>query len=262
MAFGMTGDERAALDSHARAILAACPNVGSFIRRGLSGDHERETLVYLRTALDPAPVVTRAGEFWACSKPLASGSGATASDPATSSPSSAPNVTATSIAYWAAMSSAVVQPLNLLFSRDAIAAQLAAVKAKVLFAPPPGAPGGLHEKLEGIAARGAERRTDRRPADGRTRRLRRRDACSRPPAREPRNAPAPTRSPRSCRPAARPASPRSCRSPIATSSPRRLPRCSPLDLRPEDRFLHSAAAFPRRRRLLLEPRLRSASAQR
>ena len=34
MAFGMNGDERAALESHARAILEACPDVGSFIRRG------------------------------------------------------------------------------------------------------------------------------------------------------------------------------------------------------------------------------------
>ena len=53
----------------------------------------------------------------------------------------APNCTATSVAYWAATSSAAVQPLNLLFTREAIAAQIAAVGAKILFAPPPGAPG-------------------------------------------------------------------------------------------------------------------------
>ena len=64
----------------------------------------------------------------------------------------APNCTATNVAYWAAMSSAAVQPLNLLFTREAIAAQVNAVKAKILFTPPPGAPGGLYEKVEGLQA--------------------------------------------------------------------------------------------------------------
>jgi fatty-acyl-CoA synthase len=62
----------------------------------------------------------------------------------------APHCTATAVAYWAAMSFARVHPLNLLFSRDAVAAQLAAVRSKILFTPPPGAPGGLHEKVEGL----------------------------------------------------------------------------------------------------------------
>jgi fatty-acyl-CoA synthase len=62
----------------------------------------------------------------------------------------APNCTATSIAYWAAMSAAAVQPLNLLFTREAIAAQVNAVKAKMLLAPPPGTAGGLYEKVDGL----------------------------------------------------------------------------------------------------------------
>ena len=61
MAFGHSREERAELDARALAILEACPDVGSFIRRGLGADSGRETLVYLRTALDPAPVVTPAG---------------------------------------------------------------------------------------------------------------------------------------------------------------------------------------------------------
>ena len=48
------------------------------------------------------------------------------------------------------MSSATVQPLNLLFTREAIAAQLHAVKARILFTPPPGASGGLYEKADGL----------------------------------------------------------------------------------------------------------------
>ena len=35
MAYGFTAEERAELDDRARAILEACPDVGTFIRRGL-----------------------------------------------------------------------------------------------------------------------------------------------------------------------------------------------------------------------------------
>ena len=63
MAVAYTAEERDGLHAKARAMLEACPDVGSFIRRGLGRDPEAETLVYLRTALDPAPVVTKAREF-------------------------------------------------------------------------------------------------------------------------------------------------------------------------------------------------------
>ena len=48
------------------------------------------------------------------------------------------------------MAAAALQPLNLLFTREAIAAQVSAVKAKMLLVPPPGVPGGLYEKVEGL----------------------------------------------------------------------------------------------------------------
>src|SRR5271166_6349228 len=63
MGIAYTAEERKALNATAQDILDAHPDVGSFIRRGLARDPEAETLVYLRTALDPAPVVTRAREF-------------------------------------------------------------------------------------------------------------------------------------------------------------------------------------------------------
>ena len=63
MAVAYTAKERAGLDANARALLEACPDVGSFIRRGLGRDPEAETYVYLRAALDPAPVVIKAREF-------------------------------------------------------------------------------------------------------------------------------------------------------------------------------------------------------
>jgi fatty-acyl-CoA synthase len=66
------------------------------------------------------------------------------------------------------MGAATVHPLNLLFSREAIAAQVNAVKAKVLFAPPPGTPGGLYEKAESLKGSAPSvRRIVVLPLDGR-----------------------------------------------------------------------------------------------
>jgi fatty-acyl-CoA synthase len=151
MAFAYTAGERRQLEARAAQWLAECPDVGGFIRRGQSRDRQAETLVYLRTARDPAPAVTRAGEF------LQSMNAATlwlrrqGVGPGDVVSLLAPNCNATSVLYWAAMSSATLQPLNLLFSREAIVAQLNAVKAKLLFTPPPG-PSGLYEKAEGLEA--------------------------------------------------------------------------------------------------------------
>ena len=152
MAIAYTAEERAALDARAQAILDECPDVGAFIRRGLGGDPRREALVYLRTALNSAPVVTTAGDFLGLMRAATRWLRRNGVGPSDVVSLLAPNCTATNIAYWAAMSSAAVQPLNLLFTREAIAAQVNAVKAKILFTPPPGAPGGLYEKAEGLRA--------------------------------------------------------------------------------------------------------------
>ncbi len=150
MAFAYTAQERAALDARAGALLEECPDVGSFIRRGLSHDPDAEALVYLRTALDPAPVVTNAADMLGLLHAARRWLRRNGVGPNDVVSLFAPNCTATSIAYWAAMSAAAVQPLNLLFTREAVAAQVNAVKAKILFAPPPGMPGGLYEKVEGL----------------------------------------------------------------------------------------------------------------
>ena len=161
MAYGFTPEERAELDGRARAILEACPDVGGFIRRGLAADPDRETLVYLRSALDPSPAVTRAREFLGLLEAARLWLRRNGIGPGDVVAVLAPNVTATAVAYWATMSFAVVQPLNLLFSREAIAAQLAAAKAKLVFVPSLGLPGGLYEKAQGLA------RTVVLPMDGR-----------------------------------------------------------------------------------------------
>ena len=152
MAIRYAPEERAALDARARAMLAECPDVGSFIRRGLGSNSSGEAIVYLRTALDPAPAVTSADAFRGLLGSASRWLRRNGVGPRDVVSLLAPNCTATSVAYWAAMSSAAVQPLNLLFTREAIAAQVAAVGAKILFAPPPGAPGGLFEKVEGLRA--------------------------------------------------------------------------------------------------------------
>jgi fatty-acyl-CoA synthase len=54
------------------------------------------------------------------------------------------------VALWAATVVGAADPLNLLFTREAIAAQLTAAGAKILLVPPPGAPGGLFEKVAGL----------------------------------------------------------------------------------------------------------------
>ena len=149
MAFAYTDKERRDLDARAAKWLAECPDVGSFIRRGQSLNPDAETIVYLRTARDPMPAITGAGEFLGLMNAAGRWLRRQGVGPGDVVSLLAPNCTATSVLYWGAMSCAALQPLNLLFSRDAIVAQLNAVRAKLLFVPPPG-PSGLFEKAEGL----------------------------------------------------------------------------------------------------------------
>jgi fatty-acyl-CoA synthase len=168
MPVAYTGEERAALNARASASLEATPSVGAFIRKSLLRDPSAATLIYLRTALDPAPVVTKAGEFVGLRRAVAhwlrrNGVGR---DDAVAL--FAPNCTATTITFFGAMSAAKAQPLNLLFSREAVLAQINASQAKILFAPPPGTPGGLFEKVAGLEAEAPSlRRIVVLPLDGR-----------------------------------------------------------------------------------------------
>ena len=156
--------EREALDAKARAILDECPDVFRLIARGAAIDPEHEALVYLRTALDPAPVVTTARSFLG----LLSAAGRWLSEngvgPGDAVSILAPHCTAVSVAYWSAMSFATVHPLNLLFSREAIVAQLAAAKTKILFTPPPGAPRRTVRESRGRRPFGSDARADRDPS--------------------------------------------------------------------------------------------------
>jgi fatty-acyl-CoA synthase len=152
MEVGYAAAERTALNAKAREILDRSPDVGAFLSDGLSLRPEAPALIYLRTARDPAPVVTKAGEFLGLMNATREWLRREGVGPDDAVAILAPNCTATAVVYWTAMSSATVLPINLLFSREAIIALVNAVGAKILFTPPPGAPGGLFEKVEGLQA--------------------------------------------------------------------------------------------------------------
>ena len=62
MTFAHTAQQRSELNQKATALLTNYPNVGSFIRQGLSINPDAGALVFLRTALDSTPVITKAGD--------------------------------------------------------------------------------------------------------------------------------------------------------------------------------------------------------
>jgi fatty-acyl-CoA synthase len=152
MKVGYAAAERAALNAKAQEILDRSPDVGAFIRHGLSPRPEAPALIYLRSARDPAPVVTSAGELQGLMNATRQWLRREGIGPDDVVAILAPNCTATATVYWTAMSAATVLPINLLFSREAIMALVNAVGAKILFTPPPGAPGDLFEKAEGLEA--------------------------------------------------------------------------------------------------------------
>ena len=143
-------DDRRRLDSEAQALLDAHPRVVDFILRGAERNPEGEALVYLRTAADENPPVLRYRDLTACLASAARWLRSAGVGPEDAVALLTPACPAMVVAMWAATLVGVANPLNLLFTREAIAAQLAAARAKILFAPPPGTPGGLYEKIAGL----------------------------------------------------------------------------------------------------------------
>lgn len=145
-----TDDERKDLNRAASEIIDAHPRVIDLIARGAKLNPDGIALAYLRTPTDDNPAVLTYTELmgqlaaavnWFRALGFAQQDVAAILSPATP---------ATFVALWAATVAGVAKPLNLLFSRDAIISQLKATSAKVLFVPPPGIPGGLYEKAEGL----------------------------------------------------------------------------------------------------------------
>lgn len=145
-----TDDERARLDRTAQDIVNGHPRVIDLIARGARANPDGVALVYLRTPTDESPVVIGYHELMGLLAAAADWYRALGLGPQDVAALLAPACPATFVAMWAATIVGAAKPLNLLFSREAIISQLNATNARVLFVPPPGTPGGLFEKAEGL----------------------------------------------------------------------------------------------------------------
>jgi fatty-acyl-CoA synthase len=140
--------DASAREKEMRDALAACPRILDLVARGPLAD--AEAVVYLRSPLDPDPVVVSNDLLMGCTKAAEiffRSQGVGKDDPVAVL---LPICPATIAAIWGAAACGIAEPINLLFTREAIIAQLNAVKAKLLLAPPPGMPGGLYEKIEDL----------------------------------------------------------------------------------------------------------------
>jgi len=142
--------DEAAREMAMRETLVACPRILDLIARGPLADPDAAAIIYLRSPLDPDPVVISNDRLMGAIKAAEMVFRAQGIGPDDAVAILLPIGPATIAAIWGAAACGIAEPLNLLFSRDAIIAQLNAVKAKLLLAPPPGLPGGLREKIEGI----------------------------------------------------------------------------------------------------------------
>ena len=140
----------AARDTEMREALAKCPRILDLVAQGALTDPKAEAVVYLRAPLDPAPVVLTNEHLLGCIKAAENWFRAEGIGKEDVVAILLPIGPAAIAAIWGAAACGVAEPLNLLFTREAIAAQLNAIKAKILLAPPPGMPMGLYEKIEGL----------------------------------------------------------------------------------------------------------------
>ena len=145
-----SADERQQLDRKATELIAAHPRVIDLIAHGARANPNGDALIYLRTATDPHPAVASYQDMMGLIQATADWYRAQGIGPTDAVAILVPTCPATFIAIWAATVAGIANPLNLLFSREAIAAQLKAVGTKILCVPPPGAPGGLYEKVAGL----------------------------------------------------------------------------------------------------------------
>lgn len=142
--------DEAARDKDMQQALAACPRILDLVAQGPLADPEADGMVYLRSPLDPDPVVLSNDRLMGCIKAAENFFRAQGIGKNDAVAILLPICPAAIAAIWGAAACGIAEPLNLLFSREAIVAQLNAVKAKLLLAPPPGMPGGLYEKIDGL----------------------------------------------------------------------------------------------------------------
>ena len=142
--------EEALRDKEMQEALAANPRILDLIARGPLANPNADAVIYLRAPLDPNPVVVSNDHLMGCVKAAENYFRAQGIGKDDAVAILLPICPAAIAAIWGAAACGVAEPLNLLFTREAIIAQLNAVKAKLLLAPPPGMPGGLYEKIDGL----------------------------------------------------------------------------------------------------------------
>ncbi|MCA1453359.1 AMP-binding protein [Bradyrhizobium sp. BRP22] len=142
--------EEAAREQEMRDELAACPRILDLIARGPLGDPNAEGVIYLRSPLDLNPVILSNDQLMGSIKAAENVFRREGIGKEDTIAILLPSCPAAIAAIWGAAACGIAEPLNLLFTREAIIAQLNAVQAKLLLAPPPGMPGGLYEKIEGL----------------------------------------------------------------------------------------------------------------
>jgi len=142
--------DEAAREGEMQAALAACPRILDLIARGAIADGDAAAILYLRSPLDPNPVTISYDRLLGAIKAAETFFRAQGVGKQDTVAMLLPTCPAAIAAIWGAAACGIAEPLNLLFTREAITAQLNAVKAKLLLAPPPGMPGGLYEKVEGL----------------------------------------------------------------------------------------------------------------
>jgi fatty-acyl-CoA synthase len=142
--------EEAAREQEMRKELAGCPRILDLIARGTLGDPDAEGVIYLRAPLDPSPVILSNDQLMGSVKAAENFFRSEGIGKEDAVAILLPSCPAAIAAIWGAAACGIAEPLNLLFTREAIIAQLNAIEAKLLLAPPPGMPGGLYEKIEGL----------------------------------------------------------------------------------------------------------------
>ena len=150
MSLTFSDQEREQLDRTASDLINTHPRVIDLIARGAAANPQGLALVYLRTPTDDDPAMMTYDQLMGLLAAAADWYRKLGIGPSDSVAILAPATPATFVALWAATVVGVSKPLNLLFSREAIASQLNATKAKLLLVPPPELPGGLYQRVEDL----------------------------------------------------------------------------------------------------------------
>ena len=139
----------AARENEMQEALAACPRILDLVARGPLADPGAEAMVYLRSPLDPSPVIVSNDQLMGCTKAAEKFFRARASARTIRSRyccRSAPRPSPRSGVRPPAVSPAGRSPVHARGDHRPVERG----EGKIVLAPPPGMPGGLHEKIEGL----------------------------------------------------------------------------------------------------------------